>query len=215
MLKIQKFTFNPFTENTYLVWCDEKNEAAVVDPGCFDQNEEAVLKTFIDKSNLIVKYLLNTHCHIDHVLGNNFIKETFNPEYFVPEKDIVLLEYFQKQCETVGIKAAKPQIPDKFITEDLNIEIGNIQVKFLFTPGHTPGEFCFYFESEKKCITGDVLFKGSIGRTDLWGGDFNTLMDSIKTKLLSLDDDVVIYPGHGEDSSIGIERSGNPFLKSI
>jgi glyoxylase-like metal-dependent hydrolase (beta-lactamase superfamily II) len=215
MLKIQKFTFNPFTENTYLVWCDEKNEAAVVDPGCFDQNEEAVLKTFIDKSNLIVKYLLNTHCHIDHVLGNNFIKETFNPEYFVPEKDIVLLEYFQKQCETVGIKAAKPQIPDKFITEDLNIEIGNIQVKFLFTPGHTPGEFCFYFESEKKCITGDVLFKGSIGRTDLWGGDFNTLMDSIKTKLLSLDDDVVIYPGHGEDSSIGIERNGNPFLKSI
>ena len=215
MLKLQKFTFNSFAENTYVIWCDEKKEAAIVDPGCFDKNEEDELINFIKKNNLLVKYLLNTHCHIDHVLGNSFIKEAFNPEYYAPEKDIVLLEYFQMQCETVGIKADKPPIPENFITEDLDLKIGNVPVKFLFTPGHTPGEYCFYFENEKKCITGDVLFRGSIGRTDLWGGNYDTLLNSIKTKLLTLDNDVAIYPGHGEESNIGIERNSNPFLESF
>lgn len=215
MLKIQKFTFNPFAENTYIAWCDKKKDAAVVDPGCFDKKEEGELIAFIKKNSLDVKYLLNTHCHIDHVLGNKFIKQTFNPGYYAPEKDIILLEHFQKQCEAVGIEAEKPPIPEKFITEDLHLRIGDTEIKFLFTPGHTPGEYCFYFEIEKKCITGDVLFNGSIGRTDLWGGNYETLMGSIKTKLLPLGDDVVIYPGHGEDSNIGIERAGNPFLQSI
>ena len=105
--------------------------------------------------------------------------------------------------------------PEKFITEDLQIKIGEFPVKFLFTPGHTRGEYCFYFENQKKCITGDVLFKGSIGRTDLWGGNLDTLMDSIRTKLLPLGDNTVIYPGHGEDSNIGTERKNNPFLQSV
>ena len=215
MLKIQKFVFNPFAENTYLAWCDNKKEAAVVDPGCFNKNEESVIRDFIKNNNLSLKYLLNTHCHIDHILGNNFIKKTFSPEYYVPEKDVILLEHFQKQCEAVGIEAVKPPIPEKFISEDLELKIGDIAIKFLFTPGHTPGEYCFFFENEKKCFTGDVLFKGSIGRTDLWGGNYETLMDSIKTKLMSLDDEVVIYPGHGEDSKIGIERRSNPFLQPV
>ncbi len=215
MLKIQKFTFNTFDENTYIAWCDEKKEAAIIDPGCSDKNEETELSNFIENNKLKTKYLLNTHCHIDHVLGNNFVKNSFNVEYYVPEKDAILLEQFQKQCEAVGMQVEQPPLPEKYITEDLQIYIGDIQIKFLFTPGHTPGEFCFYFSKEKKCITGDVLFKGSIGRTDLWGGNYETLMKSIKTKLLVLHDDVVIYPGHGDKSSIGIERETNPFLQSL
>jgi hydroxyacylglutathione hydrolase len=214
MLKLQRFTFNPFDENTYVIWCDNKKEAAVVDPGCFDKSEEAELADFINANELKVRYLLNTHCHIDHVLGNRFIIETFKPEYYVPERDLILLEHFQKQCEMVGINADQPPIPGKFITEDLEIKIGDVPVKFLFTPGHTPGEYCFYFDSDKICITGDVLFNGSIGRTDLLGGNYATLMNSIKTKLLSLDDEVIIFPGHGADSKIGVERTENPFLKS-
>lgn len=215
MLKLQKFTFNPFAENTYIIWCDDKKEAAVVDPGCFDKNEENELKDFISKNNLQVSFLLNTHCHIDHVLGNSFIKEEFDPEYYAPEKDVILLEHFKQQCEMVGIKAKKPPLPEKFITEDLDLKIGNVKTNFLFTPGHTPGEYCFYFEKDNKCITGDVLFNGSIGRTDLWGGNYDTLITSIKTKLLPLDNEVVIYPGHGEASNIGIEKRSNPFLQSL
>ena len=215
MLKIQKFTFNPFAENTYVVWCDEKKEAAIIDPGCFDKNEEDELRNFINKNALNVRYLLNTHCHIDHVLGNSFINKTYNPEYYAPEKDIVLLEHFEEQCKAVGINAVKPPIPEKFVTEDLQIKIGEFPVKFLFTPGHTRGEYCFYFDKQEKCITGDVLFRGSIGRTDLWGGNLDTLMDSIRTKLLPLGDNTVIYPGHGEDSDIGTERKNNPFLQSV
>lgn len=215
MLKIQKFTFNPFAENTYIAWCDETKNAAVIDPGTFDKNEEQQLTDFIEKNNLTIKYLLNTHCHIDHVLGNKFVKDTYHPEYYVPEKDLILLQHFQKQCEAVGIEVEPPPMPEKYITEVTNIKIGDIPVKFLFTPGHTPGEFCFYFETEKKCFTGDVLFHSSIGRTDLFGGDYQTLIESIKTKLLTLGDDVIIYPGHGSESTIGNERSGNPFLQDI
>jgi hydroxyacylglutathione hydrolase len=214
MINLQKFTFNPFAENTYVMWCNNTNEAAIVDPGCFDDNEESALAGFIRANNLNVKYLLNTHCHIDHVLGNKFVYQTYHPEYYIPEKDIILLENFQRQCEMVGINVSPPPLPEKFITEDLEIKIGDTPIKFLFTPGHTPGEYCFYLESDKKCITGDVLFNGSIGRTDLFGGNYPTLINSIKTKLLTLDDEVIIYPGHGEDSKIGIERAGNPFLQA-
>ena len=215
MLKLQKLIFNPFAENTYVIWCSNTKEAGIVDPGCFDDNEESALAGFIRTNNLKVKYLLNTHCHIDHVLGNKFVYQTYKPEYYVPEKDIILLEHFQSQCEMVGINAENPPMPEKLITEDLELKIGDIPIKFLFTPGHTPGEYCFYFESDKKCLTGDVLFNGSIGRTDLAGGNYPTLINSIKTKLLTLDDEVIIYPGHGEDSKIGIERTGNPFLQAV
>ena len=215
MLKIHKFTFNQFAENTYVAWCDETKDAAVIDPGCFDKTEQRQLENFIDENLLKVKYLLNTHCHIDHVLGNKFVIDRFNPEYYVPEKDMILLQHFAKQCEAVGMEAEQPPLPEKYITEELNIKIGNVPIKFLFTPGHTAGEYCFYFETEKKCITGDVLFQNSIGRTDLFGGDFQTLIGSIGTKLLTLDDEVIIYPGHGSESTIGNERNENPFLQNV
>ena len=212
MLKIQKFTFNPFSENTYIIWDDELFIGAVIDPGCFDTAEEKILSDFILQKNLSIKYLINTHCHIDHIFGCNFIKVNYNPKFLIPEEDLPLLENSTKQSEVFGLEIQPPPKPNEFITEETKIKLNDSELIFLFTPGHTPGEFCIYCENEKILIAGDVLFKGSIGRTDLWGGDYDTLINSIQTKILTLPDDVVVYSGHGEETTIGAEKKTNPFL---
>jgi hydroxyacylglutathione hydrolase len=212
MVKVNVFTFNLFSENTIVLWDDETKEAAVIDPGTSSPDEETILSDFISSEKLKVKYLINTHCHIDHILGCEFVKEKFNPVYFVPKKDLPLLDHAQEQASMFDISLNKPPIPDEFITEETELSIGKSKMKFLFTPGHTPGEFCIYLENEKICITGDVLFNESIGRTDLWGGDYDTLINSIQTKLFTLPDNVIIYPGHGESSTIGYEKQNNPFM---
>ena len=212
MVKVKVFTFNLFSENTFVLWDDETKESAIIDPGTSSSDEETILAEFISLKNLKVKYLINTHCHIDHILGCKFIKEKFNPAYYAPEKDLPLLEHAKEQAMMFNISLDKPPKPDELITVDTELSLGKSKMKFLFTPGHTPGEFCIYLEDEKICITGDVLFNESIGRTDLWGGDYDTLINSIQTKLLTLPDDVVIYPGHGETSSIGYEKQNNPFI---
>jgi len=212
MIQVQKFIFNPFLENTYVAWDDKSSEALVIDPGCSNDNEEKFLSDFIEKNNLVLKYLINTHCHIDHILGNSFIKEKFNPTLLMPEKDIFLLDIMKEQANYFGIKFKPSPMPDDLLSEDKILKLGHSEMKFLFTPGHSPGEYCIYFESDKICFTGDVLFKGSIGRTDLWGGDYETLINSIKTKLLTLPDDVIIFPGHEDKSSIGYEKQFNSFI---
>ncbi len=212
MIKVKVFTFNLFSENTIVIWDDETKESAIIDPGTLTSEEENILSDFILANNLNVKYLINTHCHIDHILGCKFVKKKYNPVYYAPEKDIPLLEHAQQQAQMFDIILEEPPKPDQLIDETKEITLGDSKLKFLFTPGHTPGEFCIYLEREKICITGDVLFNESIGRTDLWGGDHDTLIDSIQNKLLILPDDVVIYPGHGETSTIGYEKQNNPFL---
>jgi len=212
MLKIKVFTFNFFSENTFILWDDESKEAAIIDPGISNNEEENILSKFVSDEKLRVKYLINTHCHIDHILGCKNVKEKYKPIYFAPEEDLPLLEHAQQQAFMFNISLEDPPKPDEFISEQLELFLGKVKMNFLFTPGHTPGEFCIYFEKEKICIVGDVLFKESIGRTDLWGGDYNTLLKSIETKLLTLPDDVVIYSGHGDISTIGYERQNNPFL---
>ncbi|MCK7528749.1 MAG: MBL fold metallo-hydrolase [Ignavibacteriales bacterium] len=199
MVKVKVFTFNLFAENTIVLWDDETKEAAVIDPGTSAHDEEKTVELILFLSeDLKIKYLLNTHCHIDHILGCKFVKEKYNPVYYAPEKDIPLLDHAQQQAQMFDIILDEPPKPDQLITEATELSLGNSMLKFLFTPGHTPGEYCIYLEKEKICITGDVLFNESIGRTDLWGGDYNTLIDSIEKKLLQLPDDVVIYPGHGD-----------------
>jgi glyoxylase-like metal-dependent hydrolase (beta-lactamase superfamily II) len=131
----------------------------------------------------------------------------------VPELDLSLLHDAQTQASAFNLKLKTPPPHDNTITDDLVLYLGDKKLEFLFTPGHTPGEYCIYLKDEKICITGDVLFKGGIGRTDLWGGDYQTLLNSITTKLFTLPDDIVIYPGHGENSKIGIEKTTNPFFK--
>lgn len=213
MLKIQRFVFSPFFENTYLVWNDKSKETAIIDPGCYDAAERKVVDDFVNAHELQLKYLINTHCHIDHIFGNAFIKEKYNPLFLAPEKDLFMLNLMIDVAKSYGVELMPSPQPDKFITEDEQFELGGIKGKFLFTPGHTPGEFCLYFENEKVCFTGDVLFNGSIGRTDLWGGNYDVLIESIKTKLLALPDDTVLYPGHDAKSTIGSERKHNSFLK--
>ncbi len=215
MLQLKKFTFNMFAENTFIIWDDTTKEAAVVDPGCSNKSEEYELENFIIKNNLQVKYLINTHCHIDHIFGCDFIKNKFNPIYLAPEKDLPLLQNAKMQSQMVGIQFSISSAPDQYLTEQTKIKLGNSDLIFLFTPGHTAGEFCILLPDIKSCITGDVLFYDSIGRTDLWGGDYDTLLTSIKDKLLVLPDETKIYPGHGDDSTIGRERKANPFLRDI
>ena len=211
-MQIKRFTFNPFMENTFVVWDVKSHEAAVVDPGMSDEIEELEIKSFIEENSLDIICLINTHCHIDHVLGCSYIKENYNPVYYIPEKDLPLYNNAGKQAEMFGITMNKLPKVDKYLTESEKLLLGNESFSNLFTPGHSPGEFCLYFDESKFCITGDVLFRESIGRTDLYGGDYDTLIDSIKTKLLTLADDIVIYPGHGEESTIGYEKLHNPFL---
>lgn len=213
MIVIKKFMFGPFQVNTYLLWDKSTKECAVIDPGCYNETEETNLENFISSNNLKVKYLLLTHCHIDHVMGCAFIKQKYNPSFFVPDNDLALLLDVQSQADLFNLKLNPPPPHDNLISKDLVLYLGDNKIEFIFTPGHTSGEYCIYLKDENICITGDVLFKGGIGRTDLWGGDYQTLMDSIKTKLFSLPDDVTIYPGHGENSKIGIEKTSNPFFK--
>ncbi|SRR5690606_33839633 len=213
MIVIKKFVFNPFSENTYIIWDEETSEAMIVDPGCVDPYEENKLIEIISRNNLTVKYLIITHCHIDHIFGINFIKTRYNPLYVAPELDMPLLENSDKQAAAFGIEYELPPMPDDYLSEQTKLNLGSSDIKVIFTPGHSPGEHSLYFEKEKFCLSGDVLFQNSIGRTDLWGGDYQTLIDSIRNKLFSLPDEVIIYPGHGDNSKIGIEKSENPFLK--
>ena len=212
MIQIQKFTFNLFSENTFVLWDDESKECAIVDPGCSDANEEKKLENFIFQNDLKVKFLINTHCHIDHILGCEFVKQKFNPIYCAPELDIPLLKNANMQASFAGIDFSISLRPDELLTEEKKLYLGKSELLFLFTPGHTPGEFCIYIPDIKTCITGDVLFFDSIGRTDLWGGNYETLIKSINEKLLTLPDETKIYPGHGEPSFIGREKKFNPFL---
>lgn len=211
-MKIKKFTFNSFIENTYVIWDEATSEAAVVDPGMSDTNEEQEFISFIQEKTLKLKYQINTHCHIDHILGVAFVKEEYNPVYLIPEKDLLLFENAETQGQMFGVAVNKLPKPDKFLSENENIIFGNESIVNLFTPGHSPGEFSLYAEESNFCITGDVLFKEGIGRTDLLGGDYETLINSIRSKLFTLPDEVVIYPGHGDDSTIGYEKLHNPFL---
>ncbi len=212
MIQIKKFTFNLFSENTFVLWDDATLEGAIIDPGCSDSSEEKILESFIYENSLTVKYLINTHCHIDHILGCEFVKQKYIPIYLAPELDIPLLQNATMQASFVGMDFSISLLPDEYITENKKLNLGKSELSFLFTPGHTPGEFCIYIPETKICITGDVLFNDSIGRTDLWGGNYNVLIQSINQKLLSLPDETVIYPGHGESSSIGREKKFNPFL---
>lgn len=213
MIKVEKFVFSPFSENTFVIWDDETLEAIVVDPGCLDESEEDILTDFISKNDLKVAYLINTHCHIDHIFGCQFVKGKYNPHFLIPEKDLPLLQHAEKQAEMFGVEIKTPPQPDQYLSEELVLILNKSEIKFIFTPGHTPGEFCIYLEKEKILISGDVLFKESIGRTDLWGGNYDTLINSIQTNIFTLPDDIRVFPGHGDETTIGDEKKNNPFLK--
>jgi len=212
MLSIQVFTFNPFQENSFVLYDEASRECIVVDPGCSNSREEKELDSFINDNNLIPKRLINTHCHIDHVLGNKYISEKYNLPLESHKLEIPVLQ----SCDQVGKMYGIPYKGSPNITvfhEDGDvITFGSTEIEILLAPGHSPGSICLHLKDQKEIIGGDVLFQGSIGRTDLPGGNHNTLINSIKTKLLPLPDETVVYPGHGPATTIGRERVSNPFL---
>jgi len=211
-MQFQKFTFNYFSENTYLLF-DETGECAIIDPGCCNSAEEHELVSYIKSHQLRPVLFLNTHCHIDHILGNKFIAYTYNLDLQIHKEDLIVLNSGPSVAERYGIGYnASPQ-PAGFLEEGQSISFGNTILDIVFTPGHSPGSICFINHKTKIVIGGDVLFEGSIGRTDLPGGDFDTLANSIRTKLYSLPDDYRIFPGHGPETTTGVEKINNPFVK--
>lgn len=211
MIKIQTFVFNGFQENTYLLY-DETNETVIIDPGCYSDTEQTELNDFVTKNNLKVVKLLNTHCHIDHVLGNNFVCKKFNVGLSIHELDLITLHSITEYGHLYGFNVEKSPEPAHFLNDGDKITFGNSILDILFTPGHAPGHVVFVNHEQKFVINGDVLFKGSIGRTDLPGGDHNTLINSIKTKMFALPDNFTVHTGHGPTTTIGYEKKYNPFL---
>lgn len=212
MIQIEAFTFNPFQENTFVLY-DETKECVIIDPGCYSDSEKSELADFIEKNELKPVHLLNTHCHIDHILGNKFISEKYGLLPQFNEKEVEILLATTAYGPSMGIHVDASPIPENYLDEGDIVKFGNSQLEIIFTPGHCPGEICFYHTGQKFVIGGDVLFYGSIGRTDLPGGDYASLINSIKTKLLPLGDDYVVYPGHGPETNIGLEKRQNPFLR--
>ncbi|GAB1445892.1 MBL fold metallo-hydrolase [Flammeovirgaceae bacterium] len=210
MITVKSFVFNPFSENTYVVY-DDTREAIVIDPGCYEPQEKKELDEFIKSNHLTVALLVNTHCHIDHVLGNDFVKETYNVPFLIHKKEESLLRAVKTYAPNYGFSAYKEALPDKFIDEKDEVTWGKSQLKVIFLPGHSSGHIGLYNLEQKILISGDVLFDGSIGRTDLPGGDMDTLIDSIQQKLFILPDDVIVYSGHGDPTTIGKEKISNPF----
>ena len=214
MLTVQPFTFNPIQENTYVVYND-KRLCCIIDPGCYFATEEQELKRFIDSNQLEPVYLLNTHCHLDHIFGNRFIQKMFGLTLYLNRLEVPVLENGPATGQLWQLPFDNYDGELKYLDEDDVVRLGEDEMRVLFTPGHSPGSISFYCEKDKFVISGDVLFQGSVGRTDLPGGDFQILDESIKTKLYTLPRDIIVHPGHGETTTIGDEMKTNPFVKMI
>ena len=212
-MQIQVFTFNQFFENTIIVF-DKTKECVIIDPGCYTISEKDTLQKYISTNKLVPVKLINTHCHIDHILGNNFIAKTYDLELEMNANDMELIKSSNEIAQLYGFTDYEMSpLPKKFLNEGDTLEFGNSQFKILFTPGHAPGHISLYSEKDGLLISGDVLFNNSIGRTDLPGGNYDLLIESIKNKILTLNDNTIVYCGHGPSTTIGNERLNNPFLK--
>ena len=211
MLKIKSFVFSPIQENTYILF-NELNECMIIDPGCYFPEEKDELKAFITQSGLTPRMLLNTHCHLDHVFGNQFVAETYDLTLQLHEKEKALLDY----APTSGLMYNMPfdNYAGKYIylKEGNPIKLGEDELQVIEAPGHSPGHICFYNALQNFIISGDVLFNRSIGRTDLPGGSHQILLKNIREKLFVLPDQTVVYSGHGPVTTIGEEKRYNPFL---
>jgi len=210
-MQIKRFVFNPFQENTYVLY-DETKSCVIIDAGNFNKDESSHLADFILRNRLKPKYLLNTHAHIDHILGNRFISVMY---YLVPhlhKDDLFLYETSCEVAKKYDIPYTIQPPPYEYIDENTTIEFGNTRLECIHVPGHSPGSICFYSKKDNVLISGDVLFRESIGRTDLPGGDHQMLLANISEKLLVLPDDTVVYPGHMDSTTIKHEKMYNPFF---
>ncbi|MFP4448448.1 MAG: MBL fold metallo-hydrolase [Bacteroidales bacterium] len=211
MITIKTFVFNPFQENTYVI-SDDTGKCIVLDPGCYFENEQNDIRNYIKQNNLTPENIVYTHGHIDHVIGTNFLKNAFSLKAIMHKEDIEILRSSSEFAESIGLDMDQPSDPESYITENERITIGNTHFNVYHAPGHSPGSIILHNAEEKILFSGDVLFRKGIGRSDLPGGDYDTLINSIKEKILNLDEDTTVYPGHGETTTIFGEKNQNPFL---
>jgi hydroxyacylglutathione hydrolase len=211
MANVQFFENNPYQENTYILY-DETGECAIIDPGMYTAAEQNAVVNFISNNNLKPVLLLNTHCHIDHVLGNKFVFDNYGLKPQFNKGELEVIEAVVAYAPMMGIRYDVSPLPDNYLPETGSVKFGNTELSLIFAPGHSPAHLCFYDKANNLIIGGDVLFYNSIGRTDLPGGNFVQLVENIEQKLFTLPDDTIVYPGHGPKTTIGFEKQTNPFL---
>ena len=212
-MKVSRFTFNMFGVNTYILWDDISREALIVDPGMINEKEQKEIKAFLDANNLNLKHLINTHMHIDHAFGISYVKENYNLKLECNLEDQFLAQRLNEQANMFGLPIPMSDLQiDKELKDGEKIQLGDEHISILHVPGHSPGSVVLYAPQSNFIISGDVLFNTSIGRTDLPGGNYAQLINAINNKLMTLPDDVIVYPGHGPETSIGYEKQNNPYL---
>jgi len=213
MTQVAQFEFSPFAENTYVVY-DETGMCAVFDPGCYAPDERAALRDFVQANQLQVVRLINTHAHLDHVFGNAFVHRTWGVLPELHRDELPLLTHYPEICRMYGIPDAEPSpMPERFLAAGEILEFGNTRLEIRFTPGHSPASLSFYCPDAGFVLAGDVLFLGSIGRTDLPGGDYDTLIESVRSQLFTLPGETIVYPGHGPATTVRHEKEYNPFFE--
>lgn len=210
-MEIYKLVFSPIDVNTYIL-ADPSGKCAIIDCGCYDRKEFNVLTDLITRKKLIPVLLLNTHCHLDHIFGNRFLLEKYNLSSWCHKEDEYNRENAVKQAAFFGLSMEAPPVPSGFLTDRQKVTFGETELTALHVPGHSRGSLAFYSPNDSVVFTGDALFAGSIGRTDLPGGNYETLINSIRTRLFSLPSETVVYPGHGNQTSIKAEMSSNPYF---
>lgn len=211
-MQIKTFTFNPFSENTYILY-DETKECVVVDPGCAFPDEEEALSQFIEANELIVKNILLTHAHIDHIFGCDYVHKKYGVGITMHPADEFLLQRGPQMGLMYGFPVKEAPAPEKFLEEGDVFSFGTTHLDVLHTPGHSPGSLSFVHKDSKSVISGDIIFHGSIGRTDLPGGDMEILLQAIRKKIFTLPEDYKIFSGHGPTTYVGQEIKLNPFFR--
>jgi hydroxyacylglutathione hydrolase len=211
MLSVKSFIFSPVQENTYVLY-NEQNQCCIIDPGCYFDNEKEELKDFIERTALTPAMLLNTHCHLDHVFGNKFVHDTWELSLHLHPKEKMVLDFAPTAGDMWQLPFENYSGPLIYKDEKDKLKMGDDELTILFMPGHSPGSIGFYCTAQQFIISGDVLFNGSIGRTDLPGGDFKTLTNSIQTQLFTLPDETKVYSGHGPVTTVGFEKMNNPYV---
>ena len=214
MIQIHSFCFNPFQENTYILY-NEQKEAIIIDPGMYTRIDFKQFTSFIEDQNLTPKLLLNTHCHLDHVFGNNFVHENYELIAHFHKNEQLVIDRLPEASAKWGIPTEAYKGSVQYLEANEIIHFGKDQFKCLFTPGHSPGSLCFYNELQQFIIGGDLIFMDGVGRTDLPGSNPTDLINSIRTEIMPLKDDLMIYSGHGPETSLGREKLHNPYIKHI
>ena len=214
MMNIKHFELNPFSINCYVYYDDLSKDAVIIDPAAFTDAEQKLITDFIESNKLNVKHIINTHGHIDHILGNNFAKNYFKVPIYMHKDDEFMIKESKAQARFFGLDFPEPPPTDIFIDENTVLNLNGTELIFINTPGHSPGSVCIIDKNNKNVFCGDLIFKNSVGRTDLQGGDLNTLKKSVLNKLFkTCGDDYRLFPGHMEDTNVKDEKKYNPFLK--